>query len=236
MERTASTLNAKEQTAPASAAIAEIGKVSFCSGKLMTKIFLKLMRKYFLIKICSLKGESGSRWRKKDNYKLQKCSMSQILTICWFKLAKLLLIQLHWIILGPTSILLHQIKARVLFDKLLLFVCSFLEVLFPSGKDLQITAGVNHSFPKRSHLTRVQVSPTKLGRAKLNFKFLLTEIKSSSILCIYFSVVERCGQIDGELDDSALHGSPVSTRYLCWCCCNHEYSPEPFIVALWSLP
>lgn len=191
MERAASTLKAKEQTAPASAAIAEIGKVSFCSGKLMTKSFLKLMTKDFLIKICSLKGESGSRWRKKDNYKLQKCSMSQILTICWFKLAKLLLVQLPWIISDSTFNPLRQIQAYVLFVKLLLFVCSFLEVLFTSGKDLQITAGVNHSFPKSFHLTQVQVSPTKLGRAKLNFKFILSGMKSSRILCIYFSVVER---------------------------------------------
>lgn len=186
MERTASTLKAEEQTAPASAAIGEIGKVSLCSGKLTTKSFLKLIRNDFLIKICSLKGESGSRWRKKDNYKLQKCSMSQILTICWFKLAKVLLVQLPWIISGSSFNLLHQIQANVLFVKLLLFVCSFLEVVFTSGKDLQITAGVNHSFPKSSRLTHVQVSPTKLGRAKPNFQFILTEVKSSSISCIYF--------------------------------------------------
>lgn len=43
------------------AAIAEVGKVSFSSVKLMTKSFLQLMRKDFLIKIFSLKGESGSR-------------------------------------------------------------------------------------------------------------------------------------------------------------------------------
>lgn len=116
--------------------------------------------------------------------------MSQILTICWFKLAKFLLVQLPWIILGSSFNLLHQIQACVLV-KLLLFVCSFLEVLFTSGKDLQIAAGVNHSFPKSSHLTQVQVSPTKLGRAKLNFKFVSTEIKSSSILCIYFLVVGK---------------------------------------------
>lgn len=136
------------------------------------------MRKDFLIKIYSLKGESGSRWRKKDNYKLQKCSMSQILTICWLKLAKLLLVQLPCIISGSNFNLLHQIQAYVLFFKLLLCVCSFLEVLFTSGKDLQITAGVNHSFPKSSHLTQVQVSPTKLSRAELNLKFILTEVKS----------------------------------------------------------
>lgn len=61
MERIASTLKAKKQTAPASAAIAEVGKISFSSVKLMTKSFLRLMRKVFLIKICSLKGESGFR-------------------------------------------------------------------------------------------------------------------------------------------------------------------------------
>lgn len=145
MERAASTLKAKEQTAPASAVVAEIGKVSFCSGKLTTKSFLKLMRKDFLIKICSLKGESGSRWRKKDNYKPQKCSMSQILTICWFKLAKLLLVQLPGIISGSNFYLLHQIQAHVLFVKLLIFVCSFLEVLLTSGKDLQESTT---AFPK----------------------------------------------------------------------------------------
>lgn len=70
-------------------------------------------------------------------------------------------------------------QAYVLFVKLLLFVCSFLEVLFTPGKDLQITAGVNHSFPKSSHLTQVQVSPTKLGRAKLNFKLMLTGLRAA---------------------------------------------------------
>lgn len=61
METRASSLKAKEQTAPVYAAIAEVGKVSFSSVKLMTKSFLQLMRKDFLIKIFSLKGESGSR-------------------------------------------------------------------------------------------------------------------------------------------------------------------------------
>lgn len=171
MERIASTLKAKEQTAPASAAIAEVGKISFSSVKLMTKSFLRLMRKVFLIKICSLKGESGFRWRKKDNYKLQKYSMSQILTICWFKLAKLHLVQPPWFRLGSNFNLLHQVKTYVVFVKMLIFVCSFLEVLFASGKDLQITAGVNYSFPKSSHLTWVQVSLSK--SAKLNFSLSL---------------------------------------------------------------
>lgn len=171
MERTASSLEAKEQTAPVPAAIAEVGKVCFSSVKLTTKSFLQLMRKGFLIKICSLKGESGSRWRKKDNYKLQKYSMSQIITICWFKLAKLHLVQLPSFILGSNFNLLHQVKTYVLFVKTLIFVCSSLEVLFTSGKDLQITAGVNHSFPKSSHLTWVQVSLP--NSAKLSFSLSL---------------------------------------------------------------
>lgn len=150
MERAASTLKAKEQTAPASAAMAEIGKVSFCSGKLMTKSFFKLVRKDFLIKFCSLKGESGSRWRKKDNYKLQKCSMSQILTICWFKLAKLLLVQLPWIVSGSIFNLLHQIQAYVLFVKLLVFVCFFLRSCLHQGKICRLQQESTTAFPKAS--------------------------------------------------------------------------------------
>lgn len=173
MERTASTLKAKEQTAPASAATAEVGKVSFSSVKLTTKSFLQLMRKDFLIKICSLKGESGSRWRKKDNYKLQKYSISQILTICWFKLANLHLVQLPWFILGCNFSLLHQVKTYVLLVKMLIFVCSFLEVLFTSGKDLQITPGVNHSFPKSSHLTWGQVSLPNSAKLSFSLFFFL---------------------------------------------------------------
>ena len=61
MKRIGLSLKAKELIAPALAVVAEEGKVSFSSVKLTTVTFLQLMRRDFLIKICSLNGESDSR-------------------------------------------------------------------------------------------------------------------------------------------------------------------------------